>query len=383
MFKKTLKLISLITAMIMLTTLLSACSGDGDGAGGGASGETIRIGVLAPLSGTEASYGNDMLNAYRLAVEEINAAGGVLGKQLVLAEADDGADANMATQAAARITSNNVDFVVGGYASGATMPTLQQFYDANLLFLISCANSTRITEAGFPQTFMVNSPGSHAVITLGDLVQSLGASNVALIHQGCDYSKNLSDLSEAALKGRGINIATVEVTERDQADVSAIVTNIIGSGADFVYWCGYHADGSNVIKQLRRGGYEGFIAVGDGSADPDLIVACGPDGEGVFVTSPPFVQFADGGEKFVADYTARFNQGPGNYASLSYDTIYLLKAAIEKAGSIETEAVRDAVQGIEFKGLSGTIRFTAEREPELSNFMVLQIQDGEFVLYEV
>ena len=370
------KFISLIAMIIMLTPLLSACGNAKDET-------TIRIGVLAPLSGTEAFYGNDMLNAYKLAVDEINADGGLLGRKLVLSEADDGADPNMAIQAAAKIISNNVDFVVGGYASGATIPTLQQFSDADLMLLISCANSTRITEAGFSQTFMINSPGSHAVITLTNLVKSLGSANVALIHQGDDYSKNLSDLSSAALTQSGINIACIEVMEKDQADVSAIVTNIISSGADFVYWCGYHADGSNVIKQLRRGGYNGHIAVGDGSASPDLIVACGAEGEGVYVTSPPFVEFAVGGEKFVTDYTAKFGTPPGNYASLSYDTIYLLKAAIEKAGTLETAAVRDAVQSIEFQGLSGLIRFTPDREPELSNFMVLKIENGNFVLINI
>jgi branched-chain amino acid transport system substrate-binding protein len=379
MFKKSIKLISLITAIFMLTALLSACS---DNSGGGEDGDTIRIGVLVPLSGTNAYFGNDMLNAYKLAVSEINAAGGVLGRQLVLVEADDGADPGMAAQAAELIISRNVDFVVGGYASGATIPTLQPFHDANLMMLISASNSTRITDLGLPH-FMINSPGSHAVITLADLCKHLGVQSVALIHQGCDFSQNLAQLSAAELPEHGISIATTEVMAAGAPDVSAIVTSINNSGADFVYWCGYPADGSNVIRQLRNGGYEGYIAVGDGSASSELIEFSGEAGEGVFVTSPPFVEFAQGGEKFVTDYIAMFKDEPGTYATLCYDTIYLLKTAIEKAGSIETDAVRSAVQDIEFQGLSGLIRFTPEREPELSNFIVLRIENGKFVLVNV
>jgi len=379
MSKKLIRLISLLAAMIMVMSL-TACK---DGSSGGSNdGDTIRIGVLVPLSGTNAYFGNDMLNAYKLAVSEINATGGVLGRQLVLVEADDGADPGMAVQAAAMIISSNVDFVVGGYASGATVPTLQQFHDAGLLMLISAANSTRITEQGLPH-FMVNSPGSHAVVTLADLCKSLGVKNVALIHQGCSYSQNLSDLSAIELPKHGIEIATVEVMAEGTPDVSAIVTSIRNSGADFVYWCGYPADGSNVIRQLRQGGFEGYIAVGDGSASSELIEFSGEAGEGVFVTSPPFVEFATGGESFVANYTAMFGNDPGTYATLCYDTIYLLKAAIEKAGTLETQAVHDAVQGITFDGLSGTIRFTSEREPELSNFIVLRIENGNFVLVEL
>jgi branched-chain amino acid transport system substrate-binding protein len=135
-----------------------------------------------------------------------------------------------------------------------------------------------------------------------------------------------------------------------------------------------------MIRQLRQGGFEGHIAVGDGSASIELIEFSGEAGEGVFVTSPPFVEFAQGGEDFVYNYVAKFNQEPGTYATLCYDTIYLLRAAVQNAGTTDTAAVRDAVQNIEFAGLSGMIRFTPEREPMYSNFIVLKIEDGRFNL---
>ena len=370
---KSLKLLSLLLVVILLASAFTGC-------GKKSSQEEIVIGVLSPTSGSEAYCGNDMLQSYQLAVDEINAAGGVLGRMLALYPADDGCDANMASNAASRIISQGVDFVVGGYCSGATIPALQKFYDAELLMLISAANSTQITEQGFNQSFMINSPGTHALLTLTDLCRSLGTRSVALIHQGDAYTKDLSDLCEAGLPRSGIEIATVQVMEKGAADVSAIVTAIRNSGADFVYWCGYHADGSNVIKQLRQGGYTGDIAVGDGSASVELITACGPAGEGVYVTSPPFVEFAEGGERFVADYNAMHGMDPGTYATLCYDTIYVLKNAIEAANSFETDAVRNAVQNIEYQGLSGFIKFTADREPAISNFIILQIENGAFKL---
>ncbi|MDR0286333.1 MAG: branched-chain amino acid ABC transporter substrate-binding protein [Clostridiales bacterium] len=342
--------------------------------------ENIMIGVMVPTSGSEAYYGNDMLQSYQLACDEINASGGVLGRKLELYVADDGCDPNMATLAASKIIAKNVDFVVGGYGSSATIPTLQQYYDANLIMLISCANSTEITKLGFNQSFMLNSPMSYEAVTFTDLCKSLDVKNVALIHQGDTATKTLSDYCEKILPENGIKIATVQVTEKNTPDVSAVVTSIRSSNADLVYWCGYHADGSNVIKQLRRGGYTGKIAVGDGSASTELITACGTDGEGVYITSPPFVKFSEGGEKFVDDYRAKFNAEPGTYATLSYDTIYVLKTAIEEAGSTDFASVRDAVQNIEYKGLSGLIKFNQNREREVSNFIILQIKNGEFQL---
>jgi len=376
MDRRFIRTVSFSIALAVLIFALAGCVSNNNTSGSG----DIMIGVLVPTSGSEAYYGGDMMQSYQLAVDEINEAGGVLGRQLSLYQADDGCNANMATQAASKIIATGVDFVVGGYCSGATIPALQQFYDEDLMMLISAANSTEITRLGLNQSFMLNSPGTHAAITLAELCVSLGTKSVALIHQGDAYTKDLSDICEATLPGYGIEIATVQVMEKGSADVSAIVTAIRNSGADFVYWCGYHADGSNVIKQLRQGGYEGDIAVGDGSASPELITACGPAGEGVYVTSPPFVEFAQGGDKFVADYEAKFGVKPGNYATLSYDTIYVLKEAIEKVGSTDFAAVRDAVQNTDYRGLSGRIKFTQDRELELSNFIILQIKDGAFTL---
>jgi len=380
MQSKTNRFLCALIALFLLTAVLAGCTGS---SGGGKKSGDIVIGVLCPTSGSNAYYGNDMYQSYQLAVGEINAAGGVLGRQLSLYQQDDGCDANMATQAASKIISKGVDFVVGGYCSGATIAALQQFYDANLLMLISAANSTDITKLGLNQTFMLNSPGTHAAVTLTQLCKSLGTTNLALIHQGDAYTKNLADICQQTLPQNGIPIATVQVMEPGAADVSAIVTAIRNSGADFVYWCGYHADGANVIKQLRQGGYTGQIAVGDGSASTELITACAAAGEGVYVTSPPFVEFAQGGEKFVADYKAKFNMDPGTYATLCYDTIYVLKQAIEKAGSADFAAVRDAVQNIDYQGLSGRIKFTADRELAVSNFIILQIQNGKFQLVKL
>jgi len=117
------KLIALLAASILLAALFAGCGSTAPEE------DVINIGVLAPLSGDEAFYGKDMVQSYRLAVEEINAAGGVLGRQLALYEVDDEADSNAAVQAAAKIISRGVDFVIGGYASGAIIPTMQQFYD--------------------------------------------------------------------------------------------------------------------------------------------------------------------------------------------------------------------------------------------------------------
>ena len=163
---------------------------------------------------------------------------------------------------------------------------------------------------------MINSPGTHGAQTLLDLAKHLEVTKLATIHQGDDYTKNLSDIVEREAPGQGFEVVTVQVMEKQAPDVSAIVTAIRNAGAELVYWCGYHADGSNVIKQLRQGGYEGFIVCGDGSSSVDLITGSGPAGEGVYVTSPPYVELAEGGEEYVAKYEAKYGMPPGGYSTL-------------------------------------------------------------------
>ncbi|MCL2748413.1 MAG: ABC transporter substrate-binding protein, partial [Oscillospiraceae bacterium] len=169
MRKKMLRSLSLLIVASLGALILAGCAvgnngGGGGGGGGGQDGDDILIGVLTPTTGSEAYYGNDMNQSYELAVKEINDAGGVLGRQLKLYPADDGCNPNMASQAATKITSQNVDFVVGGYCSGATIPALQTFYDKDLIMLISAANSTDITALGLDLVFMLNSPGTHALL---------------------------------------------------------------------------------------------------------------------------------------------------------------------------------------------------------------------------
>jgi branched-chain amino acid transport system substrate-binding protein len=229
---------------------------------------------------------------------------------------------------------------------------------------------------------MINSPGSHAIDSLIALSKHLKATKIAVIHQGDDYTQNLSDLCNAKMPQAGLQIVTTQVMEKGTPDISAIVTAIRNSGAELIYWGGYFADGGNAIRQLRQGGYTGIIVAGDGSASVELITASGPAGEGVYVTSPPFIQFAEGGENFLKTYVAKYNQQPDAYAPLCYDTIQALKLAIEKAGTIETAKVRDAMQNISYKGLSGLISFAPNRELAQSNFIITQIYNGQYRLYK-
>jgi branched-chain amino acid transport system substrate-binding protein len=343
----------------------------------------ILIGIMVPVTGSEATYGQDMENAIRIAADEINAAGGVLGKELKFTLGDDGCDPQMCTAAASKLVSSEVVAVLGGYCSGATIPALKIYGDAKVPFVILAANSTQLIDENPGWAFMINSPGYHQADAAANCFEELNVSKLALVHQGDGFSENLAELTREEWKGRGHEVVAYEVVNKGEQDFSALVTKIRSAGAEGVYWTAYHADGAQLIKQLRQGGYTGEIVVADGSSSVQLLEIAGAAGEGVYCTSPPVVEFLPAAQQFISAYNKKYNQQPGPYAGLSYDGTYLLADAIERAGSTDPDAIRDALAATDnFETLSGTIKFTPKNVLEESNFIIIKGEGGKWVLVE-
>jgi branched-chain amino acid transport system substrate-binding protein len=343
----------------------------------------LLVGIMVPTTGSEATYGKDMENAVKLAVDEINAAGGLLGKKVVTITGDDGCDPQMATAAASMLVSSDVVAVIGGYCSGATLPTMKIYADAKVPMVMPAANSTRIAEENEGWAFQVNSPGYHQAEKAAIWFEHLGHTKLALVNQGDGFSEDLAQLTRDNWIARGNEVASYDVTNKGEQDYSALVTKIRSSGAEVVYWTAYHADGALLIRQLRQGGFTGDIVVGDGSSSDELLEIAGQAGDGVYCTSPPIVDFLPAAQSFITNYTANFNQAPGPYSGLSYDSMNLLADAITKAGSVDPDAIRNILLATkDFPTLSGNITFTPELTLVESNFIMLKGENGKWVLAE-
>ncbi|MBS4030570.1 MAG: branched-chain amino acid ABC transporter substrate-binding protein [Clostridiales bacterium] len=383
----------LVIVILLLSVALVACGSKppatqppvtpAPGTEGPAFDGELLIGIMVPTTGSEATYGKDMENAINLAVEEINAKGGLLGKKVVTTTGDDGCDPQMASAAASKLVSSDVVAVVGGYCSGATLPTLKIYADAKIPMVVPAANSTKIAEENQGWAFQVNSPGYHQAEKATQWFATLGHTKVALVHQGDGFSEDLANLTKANWEDKGNQVVAYEVVNKGEQDYSALVTKIKSSGAEVVYWTAYHADGALLIMQLRQGGYTGDIVVGDGSSSDQLLEIAGQAGEGVYCTSPPIVDFLPAASSFIQNYTAKWKQSPGPYSGLSYDSANLLFSAIEKANSVDGDAIRAIlVDTKDFPTLSGNITFTPELTLVNSNFIMLKGENGKWVLAE-
>jgi branched-chain amino acid transport system substrate-binding protein len=341
---------------------------------------TLKVGVQVPTTGAEATYGQDMFNAAAIARDEINAHGGVLGKKIQLIVGDSACDPQQAVNAAAKLVSQKVVAVVGGYCSGATVPTLKIYGDAHIPFVITAANSTALIPADPGNAFLINSTGDQQAITAVKFFKQKKIKTMAIVNEGDAYSQNLADLTRTAWEKAGGKVVDFETVNAGEQDYSAVVTAINAKNPDAVFWTAYYADGGLFIRQLRQSGYQGMMTVGDGSNSVKLFDIAGPAAEGVYAFSNPTAQFLPAAKSFIATYKKDYNAEPGPYAPLTYDGMQLLAWAMQKAGTANAAAVEKALASAGGKQwLTGPIAFTKQNTLTRSNFVVLEGKNGVWI----
>lgn len=341
----------------------------------------LKIGIMVPTTGSEAPSGKDMENSIKLAVDEINKAGGVLGMNVVTITGDDGCDPQMATAAASKLVSSDVVGVVGGYCSGATLPTLKIYGDAGTPFVIAAANSTKLIDANPGTSFQINSTGFDQVNTAVSLFGDKGIKKLAIVHQGDGYSEDLAKLTKEKWTAMGHEVVAYEVVNKGEQDQSSLVTKLKSKAPDAVFWTAYYSDGALLIKQLRQAGYRNLIAVGDGSNSPKLLEIAGKASEGVYCFSNPTADYLPAAKSYTDSYKANYKQSPDAYGPLAYDGMKLMADAITRAGSTDKAAIVKALKETkDFNGITGAVTFTDKNTLAKSNFVVLVAKDGKWAL---
>jgi branched-chain amino acid transport system substrate-binding protein len=360
--------------------------------GGGDSGDQaakkdgpILLGMLIPQSGSEAAIGPYMSNAAQLAVDEINAKGGVLGRQLELKTADDACDAQSAAAGANKLVTEEVDVSVGGYCSGATLPTLPIFGKANIPMIIPAANSQELVDQKLKHVFLINGTGSQQAMSAEKWITKQGAKSVALMHDNTSYSKDIAVRTQALLEAPGgaEPVITEAVTPKE-SDYSANITNVLAKKPDFVYWTGYFQEGGLIARQLRQAGYKGSIMVGDGSVSPKLMEIAGAEAaEGVYATMTQTPDTLEGAEGWIAAYKKKYNADPGPYSNHAYDAVRLAAEAVTKAGGTDGAKVIAALEAIDgFPMFSGPLKFTPEHTLASGGFQILVVKGDKFALQD-
>ncbi len=368
-------------ALLLLGT--SACGGGNDtgaSGGGGRSSEPIKIGVIAPLSGDSAAAGTDIVNGAKLAADKINKAGGVLGRQIQLVEADDACDAQTGTAAVQKLVTQKVVTVAGGYCSGAAIAETVITDRNKIPFIADAQTNVTITNRGLQHVFRtIGRDDKQGEFAAQYMVKDLGAKNVAVIHDNTAYAKGLADATKASLEKLGTPPVFFDAITPGNKDFNSFLTGLRGKQPDATYFTGYFADAGLLLKQARDLGIIRPIIGGDATNDPTVIKTAGAAAEGFTVTTAPLPQFITAAASFVSDYQAAYGTAPGPYSVYEYDAIAVTADAITRAGSTEPEKISQALKATkDFAGLTGTINFEPTGDRANPVYITAVVKDGEF-----
>ena len=386
-FEKRRTIVLAIATAVLLTA--TGCSGGllsgGGGSSGGKDSGPINIGMVVPISGSSAPTGAYMKNGAQLAVDEINKSGGLLnGRKLKLLVEDEACDAQQAVAAANKLVSSGVVASVGGYCSGATLPTLPIFQKSAIPMVIPAANSQDLVNQKLNNVFLINGTGKQQSSAALKYLKKQKYGTVALVDDNTSYSKDITTETQKQIEADGAAkvVLNTSVTA-GESDYSGVVRDIMSAKPALVYWTGYYQEGGLIINQLKAAGFAGAIMVADGSVDPSLAKIAGAGSDGVFatMTQTPDTLTGAAATKWIASYKAKFSSEPGPYSTQSYDAVRVVAEAIKNAKSTKGDAIIKALEGIDgFKMFSGPLKFTPEHTLSSGGFGILVIKDGKFVL---
>ena len=356
-----------------------------------ASGETIKLGTIAPKTGSLASFGIAATNGANLAVKEINEAGGIDGMQIEVINTDDQSDPTECLNAFNSLVSDGVGLIVGSVTSGCTSAITGAANEEGVVMITPSATADSITTEDDYIFRACYADSFQGAIAAAYAAQS-GYTSVGVVYCAADtYSKGLYDSFSAACEKYGVSVDAVESTaSMDVQDYTNQFASMVKAGVELVY-CPYYYDviGPYLVTQARAAGYDGIIMGADGydgSLDYTVDGADLSAFNNVYWTN--HFDAADTSEvvqNFVKAYEEEYNETPICFAALAYDCVYMYKNAIERAGSIEPSVVRDALADTSavYTCVTGTFSLDETGTPSKGASIISFVSDGTTVTSEL
>lgn len=395
-FNKTKKYGSLFMATALLTGVLAGCGTDDDsstssssssGGSGNSAGDTIKIGANLELSGGVASYGSSINDGAKLAIEEINAAGGIDGKQIEYIPVDNKSETAEATSAAIRLAEQEkVVAMLAPATSGNSVATVQ---------IASQHKVPMVTASGTAPNVTVNDDGSineyafrtcfidpfQGTVAANFASNEIGAKNVAIFADNAsDYAKGLAASFKETITANGGTVVAEEAYVAKDVDFKSTLTNIKGKNPDFIFIPGYYEEVGLIVKQARELGITVPLMGADGWDSPTLVDLAGGDAlNNTFITNHYSSEDPDAKiQDFVTAFNDKYSKAPNAFHALGYDSIYFIVDAIKRVdGDITGEAIQKQLAATKDLSLiTGTFTVDENHNP-VKSATVLEFVDGK------
>ena len=376
-------LITLVTLALLLSTL--ACERRGGGGGGGDDTGPIKVGIYGDLSGQTSSFGQSTKNGAVMAIDEINAAGGINGRKVeYVMEDDQGQPAQAATVVTKLINQDRVHAVLGEVASTNSLAAAPKAQEAKVPMITPSSTNPKVTQVGdyiFRVCFTDDFQGA---VAAKFAVNTLKAKRAAILGDfNSDYSKGMTQYFEPEFTASGGQIVARQSYTQTDADFKGQLTNIRAANPDVIFVPGYYGQVGVIAKQAKELGITAPLLGGDGWDSPKLFELGGTALDGSYMVNhystddpSPAVQ------KFVAAYKQKFGAVPDAIAALGYDAMNVLADAIRRAGGTDSAKLRDAIAATKgFPGVTGSININASRDA-VKPAVVFELKDRKLVYKE-
>ncbi|MDR3348479.1 MAG: ABC transporter substrate-binding protein [Acidaminococcales bacterium] len=383
--KKTIQKLYLLIAIVAMALFAAGCGGAEKKAEG-----DIKIGLTGEMTGNNANYGTSTQDGVKLAVKEINAAGGILGKKINLIVVDNKSEPSEAANVMTKLTQQDkVVAAIGNFTSSCAISASNVATSAKIPYVSNGATNPRLTvengktkEYIFRACFIDPFQGTvGANFILNTLKLKKG---VVLVDNNSDYSKGLTDFFKAAfIKGGGSILGEEGYLQKDQ-DFRPILTKIRDLKPEFIYLPGYYEEAGKIIKQARELGMNVPVVGGDGWDSAKLAEIAG----GAALNNTYFTNHYSPEDKspastaFVAAFDKEYKKVPDGPAVLGYDTLKLVADAIKRANSTDPAKIRDALAATKnFPGAAGTLTIN-ETHDATKSAVIIEMKNGKQVYKE-
>lgn len=342
--------------------------------------EPIKIGVMAPITGANAEYGKAMDVGTQMAMEKINAAGGINGRLLVRELVDDKGDPVESTDLARRfVQDEDIVLVIGSFSSPCSMAAAPIYEDAGLVQLSTSASNPDFPKMGLYQFAIIGRQSDESIFYANNIIRDyVKAKSVALVYVNDDWGKSAFDATKAALEKIGIEITAEEPFVPGEKDFNALLTRIKKTNPEAIHLITMYSETSIMINQIKQMGWDVKILVRDMAQQ--IIELCGENAEGVIGIGSFIVDKNDERIKSWADeFYSRAGFIPNQHGAAPYDAVYVVAQALERCGdNITRDTVQDALELTDYNGIAGKIQFNEDGAVQ-RQYRVLGIQNGEWV----
>jgi len=335
--------------------------------------ETIKIAVAGPITGPVAQYGDMQMSGAQMAVAQINAKGGVNGKQLEAVLMDDVCEPKQAVAVANQIVNQKIKYVVGHLCSGSTQPASKLYEEEGILMITPAATNPAITQQKYKMVFRTIGTDDQQGPTAGEYIaKTIKPKKLAILHDKQQYGEGIAKEVDKTVKAAGVKPVLFEGINKGQTDFSALITKMKKEGVDFVYYGGYHPELGLLLRQSKEQGFDATYMGPEGVGNKDISAIAGPASEGLLVTLP--ADFSTNPEN--ADLVKAFkdkNQDPtGPFVMPSYAAVQIITDAIKGAKTEDAVKLAEYIRKNSFDTPIGKVAFKENGD----------LKEFEFVIFE-